>query len=43
MTIFDAKQQKSEVLVARERAPLSASQNMFNGNSSLAKKVFIII
>ena len=39
MTVFSAENQAAEVLVARERAPGWAKEDMYNGNGSLALKV----
>ena len=39
MTVFSAENQAAEVLVARERAPGWAKEDMYDGNGSLALKV----
>ena len=39
MTVFSAENQAAETLVARERAPGWAKEDMYNGNGSLALKV----
>ena len=39
MTVFSAENQAAQVLVARERAPGWAKEDMYNGNGSLALKV----
>ena len=38
MTIYDPANKTAWSLDAREKAPLAATENMFNGNSSLAQK-----
>ena len=41
MTVFSAENQAAETLVARERAPGWAKEDMYNGNGSLSLKVRI--
>ena len=38
MTIYDTKTGKAQCLDARETAPAAATEDMFNGNSSLSQK-----
>ena len=39
MTVFSAERQSAEVLVARERAPAWASEDMYGGDPALSAKV----
>ena len=39
MTVYQKQTGFSDVLVARERAPLAATEDMYHGNQSLASKV----
>ena len=39
MTVFSAERQSAEVLVARERAPGWASEDMYGGDPALSAKV----
>ena len=41
MTVYNKEAATSEVLVARERAPLAGTEDMYHGNQSLASKVSI--
>ena len=41
MTVYNKEAATSEILVARERAPLAAREDMYHGNQSLASKVSI--
>ena len=43
MTVFSAENQAAETLVARERAPGWAKEDMYNGNGSLSLKVRVKI
>ena len=38
MTIYDFKTRSARSLMAREVAPLAATENMFNGNSTLSQR-----
>ena len=42
MTVYKKDTASPDILVARERAPLAASEDMYHGNQSLASKVNII-
>ena len=39
MTVYNKEAATSDVLVARERAPLAGTEDMYHGNQSLASKV----
>ena len=41
MTVFSAERQSAEVLVARERAPAWASEDMYGGDPALSAKVTV--
>ena len=41
MTIYKKDTSSSDILIARERAPLAGTQDMYHGNLSLASKVNI--
>ena len=41
MTVFSAERQSAEVLVARERAPAWASEDMYGGDPALSAKVAV--
>ena len=41
MTVYERMTSSSETLVARERAPLAGTEDMYHGNQSLASKVNI--
>ena len=39
MTVYSKEAATSDILVARERAPLAGTEDMYHGNQSLASKV----
>ena len=41
MTIYKKDTSSSDILIARERAPLAGTKDMYHGNRSLASKVNI--
>lgn len=38
MTIWDAAKKKAHALIARERAPLNATEDMYGGNGTISAK-----